>query len=161
MERYTVMADELLNALDEHPHMPPESLNNTMRGEIAVLRLLNGMDTEMSAGYISRELHMTTSRIAAVLNSLEKKSMIERAVDVHDRRRIIVRLTDKGKTHCLAHYAEVRSRITTLLSILGEKDAAEFTRLVKSVFDISSHLEQPPRAISDTLCEKNDTEKYE
>ena len=42
-----------------------------MRGEMAVLRLLAVEKQPLLAGEISKKLSMTTSRIAAVLNSLE------------------------------------------------------------------------------------------
>lgn len=158
MDRYIALADELIDALDQHRHIPPESLSNTLRGEVAVLRLLNCTNTGLSAGYISRELHMTTSRIAAVLNSLEKKNMIERTVDVQDRRRIMVQLTAKGKCHCQAHYEEARARMTALLFRLGESDATEFTRLTKRVFDILAQFEKQYPA-PDIFCKNNDTEK--
>lgn len=146
MERYIALADELLEALDQHRHIPPESLSNTMCGEVAVLRLLQGTNAELGAGHISRELHMTTSRVAAVLNSLERKDMIERSVDAQDRRRVMVQLTAKGERCCQERHREARARITALLSRLGESDAAEFTRLTKRVFDILTQLGGPQPA---------------
>lgn len=67
-----------------------EQISATLRGEMAVMRLLGlnrNQHMQMAAGEISRQLGMTTSRIAAVLNSLEKKQLIVRRVDPKDRRR--------------------------------------------------------------------------
>ena len=65
------LADELLRIMDENPHsLHDDQISATLRGEMAVMRLLGGQGTpcQLAAGEISRKLSMTTSRIAAVLN---------------------------------------------------------------------------------------------
>ena len=78
MNPYEQLAEQIFASLDKHRHMPPEPVSGTIRGEMAVLRFLGQENRGMRAGAIAEELHMTTSRIAAVLNSLEKKDMITR-----------------------------------------------------------------------------------
>ena len=98
MTNYSALAQELLHALDATgPRPPHEDISQTQRGEMAVLRLLARENRQLLAGEISRGLGMTTSRIAAVLNSLEKKDMITRCVDPADRRRVVVALTARGE----------------------------------------------------------------
>ena len=104
---YAALAQELLHALDTTgPRPPHENISQTQRGEMAVLRLLARERRQMLAGEISRSLSMTTSRIAAVLNRLEKKEMITRLPDPADRRRVAVALTARGESFHLARRRE-------------------------------------------------------
>ena len=107
-----------------------------MRGEMAVLRLLAVEKQPLLAGEISKKLSMTTSRNAAVHNSLEKKKMIERCEDAEDRRRVLVRLTQEGMAFCKGRHAEARTRFAHLLERLGNEDARQFVNLLKRVFAI-------------------------
>ena len=80
---------------------------------------------------------MTTSRVAAVLGSLEKKGLLERENDAVDRRRVLVSLTQAGEALCEKRKAHFKSKIALLLSMLGD-DAPEFVRLLGRVFEITS-----------------------
>lgn len=134
MTNYAEMAEEILCAMDATRHCPPhEELSRTVRGEIAVLRLLSTRERPLLAGEISKGLSMTTSRIAAVLNSLEKKALIVREDDAGDRRRVLVRLTPEGEALCREQRESARRDFTRVLERLGEEDARRFTDLLKRV----------------------------
>lgn len=84
---------------------------------MAVMRLLhNGTKKKMTAGELSSRLSMTTSRVAAVLGSLEKKGLLERENDAVDRRRVLVSLTQAGEALCEKRKAHFKSKIALLLS---------------------------------------------
>ena len=137
MTNYSALAQELLHALDTAgPRPPHEDISQTQRGEMAVLRLLAEENRQLLAGEISRGLGMTTSRIAAVLNSLEKKDMITRCADPADRRRVVVALTARGEDFCRARRREAERDFTHLLERLGEDDARQFVHLLGRVFAI-------------------------
>lgn len=137
MTNYSALAQELLHALDTAgPRPPHEDISQTQRGEMAVLRLLAEENRQLLAGEISRGLGMTTSRIAAVLNSLEKKDMITRCADPADRRRVVVALTARGEDFCRARRREAERDFTHLLERLGEDDARQFVHLLGRVFTI-------------------------
>ena len=137
MTNYSALAQELLHALDTAgPRPPHEDISQTQRGEMAVLRLLAEENRQLLAGEISRGLGMTTSRIAAVLNSLEKKDMITRCADPADRRRVVVAMTARGEDFCRARRREAERDFTHLLERLGEDDARQFVHLLGRVFAI-------------------------
>lgn len=134
MEYYKALALDLMNAMTKNKKGPPhEEISATMRGEMAVLRLLDHENVPMAAGEISKTLDMTTSRIAAVLGSLEKKGMIQRQTDHSDRRRVLVTLTPQGGVFCRQRRQEALDLTAEMLSKLGEKDAADFVRIVKRI----------------------------
>ena len=137
MTDYPALAQQLLHMLDAAgPRPPHEDISQTQRGEMAVLRLLAEENRQLLAGEISRGLGMTTSRIAAVLNSLEKKDMITRCADPADRRRVVVALTARGEDFCRARRREAERDFTHLLERLGEDDARQFVHLLGRVFAI-------------------------
>lgn len=143
MAYYESLAEELMRSLDSRPKGPPGGeISAAMRGEMAVLRLLKREEKPLPAGEISRALSMTTSRIAAVLGSLEKKGMILRQVDAADKRRVLVTLTQKGGACCQRRRQEVLSHMTEMLRYLGEEDAAHFVRIMKRTHEFMQ--ERPP-----------------
>ncbi|MBQ7885639.1 MAG: winged helix-turn-helix transcriptional regulator [Clostridia bacterium] len=137
MNEYEALALNLMQALDQRRKGPPhEEVSQTMRGEMAVLRLLEHEGAPLTAGDISRLLTMRTSRIAAVLGSLERKDMVRRQADARDRRRVQVTLTDKGRAFCLQRKREALWHMTALLTRLGQEDAAHFVRIMKRIHEI-------------------------
>lgn len=137
MNRYEMLACELMQALDQHKKGPPhEEVSATMRGEMAVLRLLMMQGEPMTAGELSRTLSMTTSRIAAVLGSLEKKGLLMRMPDETDRRRVLAALTEQGRAECKARRAHALRDMTAMLTRLGEEDAVHFVRIMKRIHEI-------------------------
>lgn len=132
------LTEELVRLLDEYPREARDNrFSSTLRGEMAVMRLLHNSRQKMTAGELSSRLGMTTSRVAAVLGSLEKKGLLERENDEVDRRRVLVSLTQAGDALCEKRRQHFMKKILMLLSMLGD-DAPEFVRLLGRVFEITS-----------------------
>lgn len=133
------LTKEMIRLLDEHPRAARDNrFSAIMCGEMAVMRLLHsGAKQKMTAGKLSSQLGMTTSRVAAVLGSLEKKGLLERENDEVDRRRVLVSLTQAGDALCEKRRQHFMKKILMLLSMLGD-DAPEFVRLLGRVFEITS-----------------------
>ena len=137
MNEYEALAKELMLSIQQHRKAPPhEQISAAMRGEMAVLRLLEREGVPMTAGDISRRLGMTTPRIAAVLGALEKKGMVLRQIDEHDKRRVLVSLTDKGCKFCQQKKELVLKEMTRMLEKLGSEDAAHFVRITKRIHEL-------------------------
>lgn len=152
MNPYIRLAEELMEALDRKKKGPPhEEVNVAMRGEMAVLRLLEDENRALTAGEISRLLQMTTSRIAAVLGTLEKKGMILRTADAQDKRRVMVTLTEKGVSLGRLKKQRVINDMSYMLSQLGEEDAKEFVRLMKRMHEILPPPPPPP-CLDEEFC---------
>lgn len=141
MDLYEQLAEEMLSAMEEKRRVPPkDQVSNVMKGEMAVLRLLRNMQRHMSAGEISRELGMKTSRIAAVLNSLERKKMVCREDDPSDGRRVNVALTLEGERFCEERKRCAHRDMARMLEFLGEADAREFIRIMRRVNSAMAQL---------------------
>ena len=138
MIQNAALTEEMVRLLDDHPRAARDNrFSSTMCGEMAVMRLLHNSQAKMTAGEISSKLDMTTSRIAAVLGSLQKKGLLERESDEEDRRRVLVSLTEAGGTLCEKRRQHFMSKISLLLSMLGD-DAPTFVHLLGRVFEITA-----------------------
>ena len=86
---------------------------------------------------ISKEMGISSARIAAALNSLEEKGFITRRIDTDDRRRILVDLTKCGRTEVEKHKSEVKTTTANMMKYLGEHDAKELVRIMKRLSDVT------------------------
>lgn len=142
MDLYHQLATEFFSVLDGHPKASHrDRVSGIMKGEMAVLRLLARKEKQLNAGEISRELGMTSPRLAAVLNSLEKKKLICRQEVPEDKRRISVLLTEAGSCLCEQKRQEAREFMARLLTQLGEADARELIRLMRRIGKAMAELQ--------------------
>lgn len=143
MERYEALAREFFEALDASSSVPSnDRVSETMRGEAAVMRLLMRQEKSLTPGEIGKLLGMTSSRVAAVMNTLEKKGLVLREGDAQDRRRVRVTLTEQGKVFCRHKQRCAVGDLSTLLSQLGEEDAALFVRLSRRVMEMMPRMKE-------------------
>lgn len=142
MNCYKELACEFLDEMDRGNSCPrhPDDVSTSMRGEMAVLRLLDNEKRRLTAGEISKLLNMTTPRIAAVLKGLEKKGMIERGGDESDRRRVLVTLTEKGNAFCQARKDAVVTRLAMIFEAIGPEDTRAFIRVIRRVREAAAQL---------------------
>ncbi|MDD7174221.1 MAG: winged helix DNA-binding protein [Clostridiales bacterium] len=71
--------------------------------------------------------------MTSILSALERQGLLKRTVSTTDRRRVIVTLTDDGRTLVQDHDAQQLERISSLLDLLGEEDAKACTRILDKV----------------------------
>lgn len=91
------LADEFLKAMYMLKKTRPQKrINEAIHGEVLTLRFIHVHGGNVLPSEISGEINVSTARIAASLNRLEKKGLITRQIDTSDRRRILVNLTDEG-----------------------------------------------------------------
>lgn len=153
MNRYQELARGFLEEMERRKLLPPhpDDIRASMRGEMAVLRLLDHQNRRLTAGEISRHLDMTTPRIAAVLNSLEKKGMVVRGGDARDRRRVLVALTEKGNAFCQAKKEAVQRRLAMVFEAIGPEDTEAFIRVTRRVSEAAARLREEHGAACEPL----------
>lgn len=108
---------------------PQRHISESLRGETFALQYIAYHDGPVLPGEISGEMGISSARIAAALNNLEKKGLVTRRIDPDDRRRILVELTELGKEQARKHTEEILDNITQMLSVLSEQDAREYVRI--------------------------------
>lgn len=106
------------------------------RGELFVLQWLAGK-REAPAGELGTAMDISTARVAALLNSMERKGWVKRLPDPQDRRKIRVRLTEAGEAVAAREKHRIHAYTEKVLAELGEADAREFLRILDRLIDIS------------------------
>lgn len=79
--------------------------------QVQCLRVLSLQDEQ--AGELAKKLSMSSTSLTRILERLESRALVERTTDLHDRRRVWVRLTETGRTRV----SELTSWYTTSLFV--------------------------------------------
>ncbi|NHC42798.1 winged helix-turn-helix transcriptional regulator [Bacillus sp. MM2020_1] len=139
---YRALANELISHMTKNPKMPfQKKVDDLSNGEKRILGYLAFWKKGVTSGEISEKLFLSTPRVASALKSLSKKGFIERNRDEHDKRIVIVTITEAGHSFVMEEYEEALSMLETTLQKLGEKDAMEFVRILKRITEIATEDE--------------------
>jgi len=138
---YKDLASELLNSMQSlHKARPHKHINEALQGEAFVLHFIAHHDHDVMPSEISQEMDVSSARIAFALNSLARKKLITRHINIKDRRKVIVKATEKGKELADTQYDAVIAAIVNLLKLLGESDAREYIRITDKLADIAQSI---------------------
>ena len=132
---YSILADNLFEEFMRIPHLPPKEkpIEGMHRGMPVILHYLMRYEDGVQPIEISEALGISTARVAAALNNLEKKGLIVRDKDPADKRRTLVCLTQTGRDTEKKLGRFVKGSLTEVLESLGEEDATEFVRIVERI----------------------------
>lgn len=131
---YQKMAEELLAVRAEQLKVPvDQKLSKLVKGELFVLNYLSTHNGVAYPKELSKEMVVSTARIAAILNAMEKKGWITRAEDAQDNRQTIVTLTEDGCKEIEIYRREVIDSVTEMLEIIGPDDSRELLRIQKKI----------------------------
>ena len=131
---YQKQARELMNYIiltERNRQSLLNVLSEVSKGEMAVLMYLMNEEDGVCASVISRFFKINTSRVAAILNSLSKKGMVQRQADSNDKRKIHIYLTEEGQAYTKQKVEILLSYMSEVLRYLGENDAREYIRIMK------------------------------
>ena len=78
---------------------------------------------------------LTSGRIASTLKNLEKKAFIKRMMAEDDRRKTIIKLTEKGKIVAKRIIDDIAMSINKMIHKLGEHDSQEFLRILNRLYE--------------------------
>lgn len=133
---YEGLAHEYIEVMHQmRRHKAQKQLSDSMHGENFVLFFIYKHEGNVIPSDLSNEMGITSARIAATLNSLEGKGYITRRIDVEDRRRILVDLTEAGTQQVQKQQQMIMKAITNMLQYIGEDDAKDFIRIMKKLAD--------------------------
>lgn len=122
---------------------PPEYHVNV--GEFFVMKKLekNNLCSEspVNVSDIHSNLHVTKPAVSQMLNSLEKKGYVSRAIDKTDRRRISVTLTAEGMKVLKAMTQYMDQTLGTTVMRFGEENTRQLISLFTLLADISEDVQ--------------------
>ncbi|MEY8436440.1 MarR family transcriptional regulator [Atopobiaceae bacterium 24-176] len=111
-------------------------LEDAGRGCMGLLRVLSEEGGHASPSLVARRLDLTPARVSNILAALERGGLVERGPSDGDRRRVEIRLTDRG--HAIdRHMKEMFvDRTARLLAAIGEKDTQELVRIMGRIVSV-------------------------
>jgi DNA-binding MarR family transcriptional regulator len=115
-------------------------------GELDVLKLLRLKEHphELSPGFLSEKLMLSSGAMTNRLDKLEKAGLVERTPDPNDRRGVVVRLTDEG---CERFERAIEYQIEkekNHLEVLNAKDRHELAGQLRKLMLWFEELLGPP-----------------
>ena len=133
---YTSLAQELLTVRANLLQVPAnQQLSQMVRGEMFVLNYLFTHEGAIHPKELSRQMAVTTARIASLLNHMEQKQLLLRRADPGDSRQFIVELTEQGRETIQIIRTEVIRYLRTMLEGLGPEDAQAYIRIQKKIWN--------------------------
>ena len=120
-------------------------LNELKHSEVMVLFQLKEVEKDypngISVSDISTCLNVKPPSITPIISSLEQKNLLERNMDINDRRIIRVKLKDEGHKFIDEKKQQLVLRIRGLVEYLGEEKCENLTDLINETFTfITSQL---------------------
>ena len=116
----------------------PQSVQEPLKGENFLLDYLSAQNGCSTPGARREVLGVSAPRTAAMLRALEEKGMLCRCADSHDRRRVVVQLTELGRRTAEQMHAALCAHVQHVLKQLGEQDSRELIRLLGRITEIEA-----------------------
>lgn len=117
-----------------------KTISHSMKGEAFLLLYLLQKGEGASAGELGRAMKSSTARVAAALNSLERKGRVVRKTDEKDRRKVLVELTEDGRKKAEECRQVPEQMVTRLMEQLGEEDAQQMLHILKRITEIMPQM---------------------
>jgi MarR family transcriptional regulator, lower aerobic nicotinate degradation pathway regulator len=98
---------------------------------LAATRLLGVLrDREPTMNELARLLQLDKSSVTGLVDRAERRGLVARVPSAADRRSVLVRLTDEGRSQVSAAAGLFEADVTAVLDVLPPRDRAALTRLV-------------------------------
>ena len=110
------------------------------RGELCLLMHVKRQNGLVLPSELSEAMSVSTARVARLLNTLEDRGLVQRSMDLSDRRKIVVTLTVEGERYLEAVYERTHKRASAVIDALGAEDTEAFIRIAEKIADISRSL---------------------
>lgn len=128
------IAEELLSISAEYLQISAnKKLDAFAKGEPFVLRYLCKHGETVYPKDLSKSMHVSSARIAAILNQMESKGWIVRSTDKNDTRQVNVTITEAGIALIKKEQNEIIESVARVLDKIGEEDAKELLRIQRKI----------------------------
>ncbi len=112
-----------------------------VRSHAAILRLLK-TNKELPMSELSEKIQVTKPNVTLLIDKLEKLGYVERVNASHDRRIILIKLSDAGDEFVESYVKKLHGYFTTMFSKLSSKDLGTFKSNISSLKELLSKLEE-------------------
>ncbi|HID86774.1 MAG TPA: MarR family transcriptional regulator [Anaerolineae bacterium] len=95
-------------------------------------------------GELAAQMHQSSATMTGIIERLVKMGLVARQSSPHDRRLVLVGLTEAGRATLEQAHRARRERMCGSLARMGEGDRREFIRLLRAYLAASEAGEQGP-----------------
>ena len=111
-----------------------DGIRDILSGENAfLLLLLSCSSSPLTASFMAERLNITKGRITALISSLLDKEDIEINLDMKDRRKTLIRLTEKGRNRIETKIDEVNEKLEYLIRDLSIEEVNVLLNILEKV----------------------------
>lgn len=140
-----ILTKNFCNTLKNLVSLPSvRDLSAFLEGETAFLFIIKDFgDKPATPSQLSEELGVTKGRITAIINSLTRKDMVRLEKVDGDRRKVDVRITEKGKNYIDEKLASTNAFLRSFIDKIGRKDTEELMRILNRTVEVmrDEHIE--------------------
>ena len=97
------------------------------------LAVLDGAGEPLSPTGIARRLIVTTASVTSLLDTLERRGLVERRPDTADRRRLLVAITPPAQAMVRQYVPEVVALQGAVMSGIGEEDRQQLIAVLTRI----------------------------
>ncbi len=108
-------------------------IDDGYKGMFVILKILQESDKGVVAGEIAKKMNVSTARVASALNSLEKKGYIERKSEKSDGRKVVIFLTEQGKTALTERKKHISNVVSCMFDNISKEETKEFFSLLNKL----------------------------
>lgn len=139
----TNLLSELISSLEKVYYMDGFThLTEFLQGELYILHYMSqNLQEEINPSSLSEKLHMSRPRVTAVLNTLKKKGLVETEQDQEDRRRMTVRITERGLSLINEKQKNAKGYFHLFIDAVGEENARDLIRIINLALKEMDSLE--------------------
>jgi DNA-binding MarR family transcriptional regulator len=115
------------------------------------IAVIEGAGRPISPTPIAERLLVTTASVTSLLDTLERRGLVERQADPSDRRRLLVALTDEGRASVDGYLPEMVALQTAVMECVSEQDRRRLQRTLDAILrgveqlDAASTVAAAPR----------------
>jgi len=102
-------------------------------GARQVLAVLDGEGGSLSPTLIADRLIITTASMTSLLDTLQRRGLVQRTPDVKDRRRVVVTITAEGSRVIRRLLPEMMALQDEVAAALSPADRAELVRMLSTL----------------------------
>lgn len=89
------------------------------------IMVIGNMD-KVTPTMLGKYLNLKKGSLTTLIDSLEKSNLLYRNMDLHDRRKTILKLTEEGKDYFHSKNKELESQLKSMFSVLEEEELNKF-----------------------------------
>ncbi len=111
-----------------------DGIRDILSGENSfLLLLLSCSSSPLTASFMAERLNITKGRITALISSLLDKEDIEINLDMKDRRKTLINLTEKGRNRIETKIDEVNEKLEYLIQDLSIEEVNFLLNILEKV----------------------------